>query len=169
MSEEWRPVVRYEGIYEVSNLGQVASLKFNKRRLLKQFPDTKGYPIVKLCRNDERTFKVHRLVTSAFIGEIPAGMQVNHKDGNKTNNRADNLEIVTNGENQLHCYRVLGYKRPGRPGEKSPQSKLSEQDVKDIRRMREFGFRPFEIARTYPVGQTAISRICNRERWKHIL
>lgn len=109
--EEWRPVVGYEGLYEVSNLGRVRSIdriviytdgrkRPYKGIETKQRTDVGGYKVVTLSRNQKmKIFKVHVLVWSAFNGEKPNGMQVNHKDEDKTNNRLENLELVTPKEN----------------------------------------------------------------------
>ena len=91
--EIWKPVIGYEGLYEVSNWGRVKSLKFGKERILKLFKDTSGYLCVKLCKNTNQCqFKVHRLVAQAFIPNPNNLPQINHKDECKTNNIVSNLE-----------------------------------------------------------------------------
>ena len=91
--EYWKPVVGYEGLYEVSNLGRVKSLKFGKERILKPQKDTSGYLCVTLCKNNNQCqFKVHRLVAEAFIPNPNNLPQINHKDECKTNNIVSNLE-----------------------------------------------------------------------------
>ena len=102
--EEWRDVVGYEGLYEVSNIGRVKSLIDNhgkpREKNLKQYLNHKGYLIVKLYKEcDRKTCKVHRLVANAFIPN-PSNLKcVNHKDENKTNNCVDNLEWCDNKYN----------------------------------------------------------------------
>ena len=111
MEEIWKDIKGYEGIYKVSNLGNVLSLKrthksgFQKRlKLLKQHGDTSGYPQVVLYKDGERkTYKVHRLVAESFIENPFFKPEVNHKDGVKTNNVADNLEWCTRKENMFHA------------------------------------------------------------------
>lgn len=100
--ERWKAVVGYEGLYEVSDFGNVRSLKYGKVRVLK--PGVmKGYYRVHLCKNGKRkSFLVHRLVVIMFIGDIPKGMVVNHINENKFDNRLENLEIVTVKENNNH-------------------------------------------------------------------
>ncbi len=116
-NEEWKDVKGYEGIYLVSNFGRVMSLFREvwggkgfykiKTRLIKPAANEKGYKIVTLSKNGKhRTFKVHRLVASAFINNSENKPQVNHIDGNKLNNNSDNLEWCTNSENQLHSIRL---------------------------------------------------------------
>lgn len=109
MSEVWKPVIGYESRYEVSNMGNVRSLNYRstgKTRMLKPVTEGKGYLMVGLCCNQTMKWgKVHRLVASAFIPNPENKPQVNHINGIKTDNRADNLEWVTNGENLRHAYK----------------------------------------------------------------
>ena len=105
----WKPVVGYEGLYEVSNTGIVKSLDRMKNRKhtierdLK--PSTnKRYKEVKLYKNGtKRSIKVHRIVAQAFVPNPYGKPQVNHIDGNKDNNNADNLEWCTQAENNRHA------------------------------------------------------------------
>lgn len=108
---EWRPVVGYEGLYEVNNLGEVRSLdrvdsmgRLHKGRILKQSlcgnKKYGGYLFVGLSKDNNVTQKyIHRLVAEAFVENTYNLPQVNHKDEDKTNNRAENLEWCTNFEN----------------------------------------------------------------------
>ena len=91
--EYWKPIKGYEGLYEVSNLGRVKSLKFGKERMLKVSKDKKGYLHVVLCKeNILKTYYVHRLVAEAFIDNTDNLPCVNHKDENPQNNVVSNLE-----------------------------------------------------------------------------
>ena len=94
--EIFKDIVGYEGLYQVSNLGSVKSLNYNRtgrEGLLSPGVNTRGYLIVNLCKNGEqKPFKVHRLVAQAFIPNPLNYPQINHKDENKTNNSVDNLE-----------------------------------------------------------------------------
>ena len=91
MKEEWRDIVDYEGLYQVSNLGRVRSLITNK--ILKQQKDKNGYLFVGIRKNGKRKFKkIHRLVAEAFLDNPNNLPEVNHKDENKTNNVVSNLE-----------------------------------------------------------------------------
>lgn len=100
VEEIWREVANYEGEYEVSNMGRVRSLKFNKVRILKDGFNRDGYKQVILSKNGIYThFYVHRLVWEAFNGPIPEGLVVNHKSEIKSDNRLENLEICTQREN----------------------------------------------------------------------
>lgn len=97
--EVWLPVKDYID-YEVSNYGRVRSLKFGKIKMLKGRKRKKGYLHVILCNDEKKSgFYIHRLVYETFVGEIPEGMQIDHRDGNTQNNRLDNLRCVTPKEN----------------------------------------------------------------------
>lgn len=97
--EQWRDIDGYEGMYQVSDLGRVRSLKFGKVRVLKGTKNSDGYLIVDLLRGGKRTRKsisVHRLVAQAFIPNYDDSKTVvNHKNEIRTDNRVDNLEWCT--------------------------------------------------------------------------
>lgn len=94
--EEWRPVVGYEGIYEVSEYGDIASLNYNKtgvRSIRKPKITKDGYLEIALCRDSKmKHVRVHRVVAMAFIPNPNNLPQINHKDENKLNNHVENLE-----------------------------------------------------------------------------
>tara|TARA_R110001632_G_scaffold27006_5_gene72752 strand:- start:3316 stop:3810 length:495 start_codon:yes stop_codon:yes gene_type:complete len=101
-TEIWKDIKDYEGLYQISNLGRVKSLKFGKERILKGTKDFNGYSIVCLHKDgNQKTKKVHQLVAIAFLGHIPSGMSlvVDHINRIKTDNRLENLQIITNREN----------------------------------------------------------------------
>lgn len=103
--EEWRKVPDTEGFLEVSNEGRVRSLLRGEPHILKPTPDQKGYLRLRMTiHRKSHCFKVHRIVAQAFIDNPDNLPQVNHIDGNKQNNRADNLEWVTNQENVIHSF-----------------------------------------------------------------
>lgn len=92
LQEEWRAVVGYEGLYEVSNLGRVRSL-FRYKKIVKGVPTNKGYLRVTLCKDKvHRLCSIHRLVAMAFLPNPNNYPCVNHKDEIRTNNKVDNLE-----------------------------------------------------------------------------
>ena len=98
--EIWKDIPGYEGIYQASNLGRIRSFKRNKVLILKQSEDRFGYYRIQLSLNDVgKNASVHRLVWSAFNGPIPEGLQINHLNENKSDNRLENLSLCTAKEN----------------------------------------------------------------------
>lgn len=170
VEEKWKPIV---GFYnEVSNQGRVRSVtheagngKTYQGKILKPIITKSGYVNVCLTTgNDESriTKRVHRLVADAFIENPDDKDEINHKDGNKENNRAENLEWVTRSENEQHAYdnnlvKVL-------KGSEKPLSKLDEEDVRNIRKEYEDGCLQIELAERYGVARQTISSIVNRRR-----
>lgn len=118
MKEIWKDIKRYNGMYQVSNFGNVRSIdrtveyinkygslskQLHKGKIVAQTDNGKGYKVVHLYTNNKMTNEyVHRLVAEAFIGDIPEGYAVNHIDFNKENNTVNNLEIVTYSDNNKH-------------------------------------------------------------------
>lgn len=108
--ETWRDIPGYEGLYQVSSLGRVRSLKYRQKdmtRILKQFKDGRAYFKVKLCtKGKEKTVSVHRLVAIAFIPNPLKKREVNHINGNTEDNSICNLEWVTPSENMKHAVKI---------------------------------------------------------------
>lgn len=96
--EQWKDIKGYEGLYQVSDLGRI---KTKKGLIRKQTLNRNGYLYVNLCNHGKiRNYPVHRLVALAFIGEpLVIGMTVNHKNEDKTDNKAVNLEWLTIQDN----------------------------------------------------------------------
>ncbi len=117
--ETWRDIAGYVGLYQVSDMGRVRSMgrvdRVNKHwapRILSSWSlgrRNRAYRAVSLCQHGRaRKLQVHRLVALAFIPNPQGKQQVNHRNGDPSDNRAANLEWMTNAENNLHAYRVLG-------------------------------------------------------------
>ena len=118
MGEIWKDIPEYEGLYQVSNLGNVKSLnryvktcgnatRFVEEKILTPTIDNTGYYVVSLWKNNLHTRPhIHRLVIEAFVPNLENKPQVNHIDGNKLNNCVDNLEWCTASENGIHAYKT---------------------------------------------------------------
>lgn len=165
--EEWRDVVGYEGYYQVSDSGRVRRAKAYRTtwsgRVLKPKLTSYGYHEVDLSRdNARRTMKIHTLVVEAFIGCVPPGYQVNHKNGNRADNRLSNLEIVTPQQNAMHAAGVLGAYR----GKRNGMTKLTAAQVREIRRLYATGnITQTALAERYQVNQGTVWCILQRRTW----
>lgn len=148
--EIWKDVVGYEGLYQVSNLGRVKSVaryvdrhakhvihkKYIKECILKQCENSRGYPCVNLSKDGiVKPKRVHRLVAIAFIPNPENKEQINHKDGNRANPNVNNLEWVTNTENQRHSWKYLNRQNPhkGKPRPKDSIEKMKAFWVGKVR------------------------------------
>lgn len=166
--EVWKDVIGYEGLYQVSNFGNVKSLgnEFSrKERFLKLSPQSKGYLTVVLQKNATRkTVLVHRLVAEHFIYNIESKSQVNHIDGDKTHNIVSNLEWVSHRENLDHAIKNnLTLK-----GEENRNSKLKDVDVIKIHSLLQKGVTTKELSETYSVSHSTIYGIRTNRYWKHL-
>ncbi len=140
MEEIWENIEDYEGLYQVSNLGRIkriskATCTF-AGRILKNSRHNRGYQTVDLSKNGVwKKYTVHRLVAKAFIPNPDNKPEVNHKDSNRSNNVASNLEWATSSENSIHAIN-FGFQSLRR-GEGSPVSKLNDELVLHIRELAE--------------------------------
>lgn len=109
MEEIWKDVLGYEGLYWVSSLGEIKSV-YRPGKIKKQYIAKRGYLSTTLTSNGKtRTKTVHTIVAEAFLGPKPGpGYEVDHIDGDRFNNRADNLEWVTKRENYARMVRHQG-------------------------------------------------------------
>lgn len=169
LSEEvWKDVIGYEGLYQISNFGNVKSLgnSFSrKERFLKLSPQSKGYLTVVLQKNGKRKMMlVHRLVAEYFVSNLNDKLQVNHINGIKTNNRAENLEWVSHRENLDHAIKNnLTLK-----GEENRNSKLKDVDVIKIHYLLQKGVTTKELSESYNVSYSTIDSIRTNRYWKHL-
>lgn len=109
VSEVWKDIPEYEGLYQVSNLGRVKSLPkhYHQEMILKNKLTKDGYHETTLYKNNKsKCIRTHRLVAIAFIPNPNNKPQINHIDGNKLNNNVNNLEWCTNRENIDHSLKT---------------------------------------------------------------
>lgn len=167
MLEIWKDIVEYEGLYQVSNLGKVKSL-FRYKKMLKGNVVSGGYIQIQLCKKGKATsYLIHRVVAFSFLNNPDNKPCVNHIDGNKTNNRHDNLEWVTYSENELHSYHILG-KKPNKSrlgvcgslcyNSKSVLQISSSGDI--IKKFESIG----EVERTLGIRHSNVQMVLNGKR-----
>lgn len=102
MKEVWKDIKGYEGKYQISDIGNLRSLNYNRQKIVKPIKprlNKQGYLRIGLSNGGKRYYFVHILVYTTFIGIIPKGMQVNHINEIKTDNRKENLSLLTPKEN----------------------------------------------------------------------
>ena len=167
MKEIWRPIKEYRGFYEVSSLGRVRSF-YGKRVHLIPPKYSHGYMYLQLWKNGKyKNARVNRLVAKAFVSNPLNKEQVNHKNLNKQDNKASNLEWCTASENKRHAIKNgITFAKP-QLGEKHGMAVLTEKIVKEIRR-KSRSISSSLLARKYKVSHSAIRRVINRVTWKHI-
>lgn len=170
MEEEIWVKCNLECNYMVSNFGNVRHI--NKKENLKYSlsKNKKGYPQVRIYVNSVKTCqKIHKLVMISFKqNEYFEGAVINHIDGNKLNNRLDNLEWCTPSENQKHAYKnnLLNIK----PGRDHNVSKLKSEQVKEIKNLlKTKKLTMKEISKKYSISYENVRSIKNNKIWKHIL
>jgi len=165
--EKWKDIKNYEGIYQVSDLGRIKSLARNTTSggIIKQ---NKSRFYLSVCLSKDgylKSFSVHRLVLSTFVENPKDKKYVNHIDGNKFNNKLENLEWTTPSENKLHAIKNGFTHTP--KGEKHWGSKLTEKQV-ILMRLERGDKKLREIASEYGVSIQTVSDIINRKKWRHI-
>ena len=147
MKEIWKDIPGYEGLYQASNLGIIKSLKriakkeYNNNRIVHErimngTKNADGYLKVHFKnkeRNIDKGLFIHRLVAKAFLPNPDNLPQVNHKDGNKTNNRIDNLEWCSNLYNQQHAWKNKLHKPTMHKGKKVKQYDMEGNFIKEYR------------------------------------
>lgn len=173
-NEEWRDIKGFETLYQISNYGRLKSIgknnkskNNNKTIIRKTFPNHKGYLSCIIYNNiGKYSVRIHRLVAENFIDNPLSKKQVNHIDGNKQNNRIDNLEWCTNSENQIHAYRN-GLEKP------RFQKKVNQYDL-DGNYIQTFEY-IIEVTRKIGIDNSSISEVCKGKRktaggyiWKYV-
>jgi len=171
VSEEiWKDVIGHEGLYQVSSLGRVKSFCRDKNgRILRPGKASKGYLQVRLFRGGkQKQVLVHRLVLEAHTGPAPSPKhEGNHRNGDKADNRIENLEWVTPEENIRHAFRELGHE--GVKGETHGRAELTRRKVIGIRELWATGdYTQIELAEMFRVCHSTISYIVRRKTWRHV-
>ena len=166
MGEVWLAIPEYEGVYEVSSLGSIRSLdrwlgkRFIKGRAIKPCPDGHGYLQFQLCRNNTRKMmKVHKAVATLFCN-LNGKAEVNHKNFDKLDNRACNLEWVTRQENVAHYKATGGFTSAVNPSRKQ---RLSMNDANAIRAAKKQGKTLAELSGLFGVSKVHIFNICKNK------
>jgi hypothetical protein len=135
--EKWIDIINYEGLYQVSNTGNIKSLgngnstdtRTKQHRILKTVVKRNGYEQVKLCKDgSSRHFIVHRLVGIHFIDNPNNLREINHIDGNKLNNHISNLEWISSSDNQKHSFKI-GLQIPLRGNECKQSKPVNQYDL----------------------------------------
>ncbi len=130
-----------------------------------------GYLQVRLMRDGKRVAAAaHRLVWLYFNGTIPQGLTVNHKSksGNKADNRPDNLELATYSEQRNHAIKVLNARHWNCKGSNHPKTKLTDEQVIEMRRLRKAGVMVKVIALQFGMKPKAVGFITTGRTWKHL-
>ena len=168
----WKPIKDYEGLYEISDAGEIRRLpgyKCRRMRVLKASSVGRGYFSLRLFRRGVRARHVliHRIVYSHFVGPIPAGMTINHKNGKKTDNSMSNLELATMSQQQHHAY-ATGLQKHAKGEARKNVAKLTNLEVLEIRRL--YPPRPTykELATRFGVSEGTILSVVHRKHWTHI-
>lgn len=156
MNALWKSVPHAPN-YEISRSGVVRNKTTGKS--LKQQINPSGYLIVCLHGSSKgRTFPLHRLVAECFVQGDAEGLQVNHKDGNRTNNAPENLEFVTRSENMRHRFHTLG-----------STHKLTESDVRELVEYRNStGATTRVTGEKFGIDSSMVSAIFSGRTWSHL-
>ena len=171
-SEVWKDVVGYEVVYQVSNFGNVKGLKRNK--IKSPTLNTWGYQTVSLTKPNTKvkSVLVHRLVAIMFIDNFENKEQVNHIDGNKTNNCVTNLEWCNQSKNMQHAFKLGLNVNPY--GEKHNRSVITEEIYLKCVELREQGLTYTKIAEyvfkeyNIKIGRTSINAALLGQTWSHL-
>lgn len=164
--ERWADIPGVSG-YRVSSSGRIMSQK-RGGKLMCPVKDRVGYLRVGLRFSGKQVgHAIHRLVAKAFLPLQPTPRhEINHKDGDKTNNCADNLEWVTRSQNIQHSYSVLG--RIGIRGEAINTARLSAADIPVIFSRLSRGETQTDIAKSYGIDRSTVGCIARRITWRHV-
>lgn len=168
ITEEWLPVVDYEGVYEVSNFGRICSRHKGWEIIMKQLSNRRKYRYIGLYKEKKRkAFLVHRLVAFSFIPNSENKPTINHEDGIKHNNIFNNINWATFSENSQHAYDNGLIILPR--GSKRKHCVLTEEQVIKIR--NEYDPKTMgttDLGRKYGVSRGVIYCVIKRKTYTHV-
>jgi hypothetical protein len=176
MDERWKPVAGYEDCYSISNLGRLArTAGYGEAKTpcfkLRESALKGGYRSYHMCKDGIRKYRyAHIMVWEAFNGQIPEGLEIDHKDNDRANARLANLQLATRSQNVTYAFR-RNNKPPANnpsPGSRNGCAKLTEADIPTIFALSRTGKFQYEIAEMFGVSQPAIGRILRGVGWKHV-
>lgn len=164
-NEVWKNIKENEGRCQISNKGRIKYFLSNyPNKITKGSNHNRGYKIGWVIKNGKKTNRgIHCLVAEAFISNPLNLREVNHKNGNKKDNRVENLEWCTHAQNMKHAGRTKLLKP--QKGEKNGMSKLTKKNVEEIRKLKRKHTQE-KIGNMFGVSQAMISDIHNGKNWK---
>lgn len=161
--EKWSEIPGYDGKYFISSIGRVRNKKIIRRPVKRK----DGYIHLKLRKDGrDKMMMVHRLVAATFLRNLTDELEVNHKNGDRSNNSLENLEIVTRSQNMKHRSRFLGYTVAG---SKNPRAIFNEEEVASMRKeYKSSSISVADMARKYKVKDSCMRSLINGKTWKHV-
>lgn len=179
MNEEWKTIELEGHLYEVSNFGRVRSISrfiyrkdgiksWYEGKELNISETNRGYKVINITNTRKHTctrYKLHRLVAVCFVdGKTRDKKYVNHIDGDKSNNNANNLEWVTDAENKRHAAKNELYCQ----GSRHPEAKFTEEEIQEIRNQYNNGISQAELRKKYHVSNATMFNIVHNISWKSV-
>jgi hypothetical protein len=160
--EEWKQLAEYRD-YAVSNCGYVMrltdGLRYKAMQIVIPVMTAVGYLAINVYPQRKLVY-IHRLVAETFLGDCPGGYECHHIDGDKTNNKVENLEWVSKKEHLEENLLESSHKGSG-----NPMSKLTEDDVDSIKQLLQEGFPGRTIAKLYGISSATVSMLKHNKRW----
>ena len=160
--EHWKVIPSTGGRYSASNLGRIrrnVGPQCRKTRIVNPTRKNRAKLVIEVKHQPKRLqVAVHNLVAEAWLGPCPDGLEVNHKDRNRHNNRVENLEYISHTENMRHAM-LVGENR---------RRKLDQHAVRQIRRMRAAGMHVDDIRSRFGVTRTCVYCVLSGKTWSYV-